>query len=98
MNAAERLRLEENPFAAASGGVGPPLRTALREVTREIALETPIVVLEPFAFWWNRPPFVVLRTTPPARAGEENAWSESYLSSPVVTGEVARRARGGASI
>jgi type II secretory pathway predicted ATPase ExeA len=45
MNAAERLRLEENPFAAASGGVGPPLRTALREVTREIALETPIVVL-----------------------------------------------------
>lgn len=45
MNVAERLRLEENPFAATSGGVGPPLRTALREVTREIALETPIVVL-----------------------------------------------------
>ena len=45
MNAAEQLRLEENPFVAASGGVGPPLRTALREVTRQIALETPIVVL-----------------------------------------------------
>ena len=47
MNAAERLKLDENPFAATAGGVGmsPTLRTALREVTRQIALETPIVVL-----------------------------------------------------
>jgi type II secretory pathway predicted ATPase ExeA len=47
MNAAERLRLEKNPFAASasSAGIGLPLRKALRDVTLEIALETPIVVL-----------------------------------------------------
>ena len=47
MNAAERLRLEKNPFVTSAGGAGmaPPLRTALREVVRHIARETPIVVL-----------------------------------------------------
>jgi hypothetical protein len=47
MNAAARLRLEKNPFVTSAGGagIGPPLRTALREVIRQVASETPIVVL-----------------------------------------------------
>ena len=47
MKAAERLILEKNPFAASGGGaaISRPLRTALRDVTLEIALGTPIVVL-----------------------------------------------------
>jgi hypothetical protein len=47
MNAAERLRLEKNPFTSSAdgAGMGPPLRTALREVMRQIARDTPIIVL-----------------------------------------------------